>query len=80
MLIFNIILIVLAIIVLLFIVSQMVVIVQQGEVKVVESFGKYVKTLEPGLHFLIPILYVVRRRVSLKQTPIQIEPQSVITR
>ena len=58
----------------------MVVIVQQGEVKVVESFGKYVKTLEPGLHFLIPILYVVRRRVSLKQTPIQIEPQSVITR
>ena len=80
MLIVNIVLLVLAIVVLLFVISQLVVIVQQGEVKVVESFGKYVKTLEPGLHFLIPILYVVRRRVSLKQTPIQIEPQSVITR
>jgi regulator of protease activity HflC (stomatin/prohibitin superfamily) len=33
------------------------VVVRQGEVKVVESFGKYVKTLEPGLHFLVPILY-----------------------
>lgn len=58
----------------------MVVIVQQGEVKVVESFGKYVKTLDPGLHLLVPILYNVKQRVSLKQIPIQIEPQSVITR
>lgn len=80
MVVFNIILLVLAVVVVLFVVSQLIVIVQQGEVKVVESFGKYVKTLDPGLHFLVPILYVVRRRVSLKQTPIQIEPQSVITR
>lgn len=58
----------------------MVVIVEQGEVKVVESFGKYVKNLEPGLHFLIPILYNVKQRVSLKQIPIQIDPQSVITK
>lgn len=58
----------------------MVVIVEQGEVKVVESFGKFVRTLDPGLHFLVPILYNVKRRVSLKQIPIQIEPQSVITR
>ncbi|MFC0233357.1 SPFH domain-containing protein [Vagococcus entomophilus] len=58
----------------------MVIVVQQGEVKVVESFGKYVKTLEPGLHFLVPILYNVRSRVSLKQTPLEIQPQSVITK
>ncbi|OJG49940.1 hypothetical protein RV03_GL003050 [Enterococcus gallinarum] len=56
------------------------VIVRQGEVKVVESFGKYVKTLEPGLHFLVPILYTVRERVSLKQIPLEIEPQSAITK
>ena len=55
-------------------------IVRQGEVKVVESFGKYVKTLEPGLHFLVPILYTVRERVSLKQIPLEIEPQSAITK
>ncbi|MGX7237614.1 SPFH domain-containing protein [Enterococcus phoeniculicola] len=58
----------------------MVVIVEQGQVKVVESFGKYVRTLDPGLHFLIPVLYNVKQRVSLKQTPLQIESQSVITR
>ena len=64
----------------LVLISKMVIIVQQGEVKVIESFGKYVKALEPGLHFLIPILYTVRGRVSLKQTPLEIEPQSVITK
>lgn len=57
-----------------------IVIVQQGEVKVIESFGKYVKTLEPGLHFMIPLLYNVRTKVSLKQTPLEIESQSVITK
>lgn len=61
-------------------VIKMVVIVEQGQVKVVESFGKYVRTLDPGLHFLIPVLYNVKQRVSLKQTPLQIESQSVITR
>lgn len=59
---------------------NMIIIVEQGEVKVVESFGKYVHNLEPGLHFLVPILYNVKRRVSLKQIPIQIPPQSVITK
>lgn len=78
--IFNLIGIAVLVFVVLGILSNLVVIVQQGEVKVVESFGRYVKTLEPGLHFLVPILYNVRRRVSLKQTPLQIESQSVITR
>ena len=62
------------------IIFSLVIIVHQGEVKVVESFGKYVKTLDPGLHFLIPILYSVRTKVSLKQTPLEIDPQSVITK
>lgn len=57
-----------------------IIIVHQGEVKVVESFGKYVKTLEPGLHFLVPVLYNVKAKVSLKQTPLEIDPQSVITK
>lgn len=56
------------------------VIVRQGEVKIVESFGKYVKTLDPGLHFLIPVLYNVKDRVSLKQIPLEIDPQSAITK
>lgn len=80
MLVVKIILIVLVIIFLIWLFVSTAVIVRQGEVKVVESFGKFVKTLEPGLHFLIPILYTVRERVSLKQNPLEIEPQSAITR
>lgn len=76
----SIIFLVIVLILILVVISKMVIVVQQGEVKVVESFGKYVKTLEPGLHFLVPILYNVRSRVSLKQTPLEIQPQSVITK
>ncbi|MDF0480441.1 SPFH/Band 7/PHB domain protein [Vagococcus sp. PNs007] len=76
----SIILLVVILALVVFIVSKSIIIVKQGEVKVVESFGKYVKTLEPGLHFLIPILYNVHCRVSLKQTPYEISPQSVITK
>jgi regulator of protease activity HflC (stomatin/prohibitin superfamily) len=78
--IFSTILILLILVVVATLVIKMVVIVEQGQVKVVESFGKYVRTLDPGLHFLIPVLYNVKQRVSLKQTPLQIESQSVITR
>lgn len=80
MIIVQIILIVLVIAVVIWLLASTAVIVRQGEVKVVESFGKYVKTLEPGLHFLVPILYTVRERVSLKQIPLEIEPQSAITK
>lgn len=80
MIIVQIILIVLVLAIVIWLLASTAVIVRQGEVKVVESFGKYVKTLEPGLHFLVPILYTVRERVSLKQIPLEIEPQSAITK
>lgn len=80
MFIFNLVLYLIVFIILAKIIFSLVIIVHQGEVKVVESFGKYVKTLDPGLHFLIPILYNVRTKVSLKQTPLEIDPQSVITK
>ncbi|ALS00705.1 membrane protease subunit, stomatin/prohibitin family protein [Enterococcus silesiacus] len=80
MIILNILIFIIVLVLILVLISKMVIIVQQGEVKIVESFGKYVKTIDPGLHFLIPVLYKVRGRVSLKQTPLEIESQSVITR
>ncbi|MBO0421790.1 paraslipin [Enterococcus plantarum] len=80
MIILNILIFMIILVLILVLISKMVIIVQQGEVKIVESFGKYVKTIDPGLHFLIPVLYKVRGKVSLKQTPLEIESQSVITR
>ncbi|WP_379945765.1 SPFH domain-containing protein [Enterococcus devriesei] len=80
MFIFNLVLYLIILAIAIRVIFSLVIIVHQGEVKVVESFGKYVKTLDPGLHFLIPILYNVRVKVSLKQTPLEIDPQSVITK
>ncbi len=55
-------------------------VVTTGNVYVVERLGKYHSTLEPGWHIIIPIIDVVRAKVSLKQQIIEIEPQSVITK
>ena len=55
-------------------------IVNTGQLYVVERFGQYYKTLEPGWHFLIPFVDFVRRRVSTKQQILDVQPQSVITK
>ena len=55
-------------------------IVNTGQLYVVERFGQYYKTLEPGWHFLIPFVDFVRKRVSTKQQILDVQPQSVITK
>lgn len=55
-------------------------IVNTGQLYVVERFGQYYKTLEPGWHFLIPFVDFVRRKVSTKQQILDVQPQSVITK
>ena len=55
-------------------------IVNTGYVYVVERFGQFRVTLEPGWHFLIPFADFVRRKISTKQQILDIEPQSVITK
>ncbi|GIM30287.1 peptidase [Clostridium polyendosporum] len=54
--------------------------VTTGYVFIVERFGKYHRTLEPGWHIVIPVIDYVRAKVSLKQQIVEIEPQSVITK
>lgn len=55
-------------------------IVNTGYVFILERFGQFHKTLEPGWHFVIPFADFIRRRVSTKQQILDIEPQSVITK
>lgn len=55
-------------------------VVNTGYQYVVERFGQFYKVLEPGWHFLIPLVDFVRRRISTKQQILDIEPQSVITK
>ena len=74
--IFFIILIVLAIV----LVSTCVKIVPQAHAFVIERLGVYKETWSVGLHFKIPFLDRVSRKVNLKEQVADFEPQPVITR
>lgn len=54
-------------------------IVNQMEEYVIERLGKYNRTLQPGIHILIPFIDRVACKVSLKESVYDFEPQSVIT-
>ncbi len=55
-------------------------IVPQANEHVIERLGKYNKTWSAGLHFLIPVLDRVSRRVTLKEQVLDSPPQPVITK
>ncbi|MCI1675559.1 MAG: SPFH/Band 7/PHB domain protein [Ancrocorticia sp.] len=53
--------------------------VQQGYTVIVERLGRYNKTLQPGLHFLIPFFDTVRQRIDMREQVVPFPPQTVIT-
>ncbi len=55
-------------------------IVPQANAWIVEVFGKYSATWEAGLHFKIPFISRIARKVSLKEQVADFEPQPVITK
>ena len=54
--------------------------VRQGENWTVERFGRYTRTLEPGLRFLVPLMDRVGSQINMMETVLDIEEQEVITR
>ena len=75
-------LIVLAVIVviILFLLISCIKIVPQAKALVVERLGAYQATWSVGLHFKIPIIERVARRVDLKEQVVDFPPQPVITK
>ena len=45
----------------------------------VERLGRYHRTLEPGLNFVIPFVDRVRRSIDLREQVVSFQPQPVIT-
>ncbi len=68
-----------AVIVLILVVAN-IKIVPQAHAYILERVGKYAGTWEVGLHFAIPIIDKVSRKISLKEQVVDFPPQPVITK
>lgn len=64
----------------LLIILSSVRIVNQTDKYVVERLGRYLKTLDTGVHFLLPFLDKVQKKVSMKEQIYDFPPQPVITK
>lgn len=60
--------------------TKSVTIIHQAEKGIVERFGRYKETLDPGLRFLMPFVDSLRARIDMRETVLDIEPQAVITK
>jgi regulator of protease activity HflC (stomatin/prohibitin superfamily) len=72
-------LVILAIVVLVTL-ARSIVTIRQAEKGIVERFGRYKETLDPGLRFLVPFADSLRARIDMRETVLDIEPQAVITK
>ena len=55
-------------------------VVPQQSAFVVERFGRFYATLEPGLNFIVPVFDRVAYRHSLKEVPLDVPEQVCITK
>lgn len=67
------------IVVIVLIIMMSIKLVPQGTAAVIERLGRYTKTVEGGITFLIPFVDRVRSRVDTRERVVSFPPQAVIT-
>lgn len=55
-------------------------IIRQAERGIVERFGRFKESLEPGLRFIMPFIDSLVDRIDMRETVLDIAPQPVITK
>jgi regulator of protease activity HflC (stomatin/prohibitin superfamily) len=63
-----------------FIIATAVKIVRQGQEYTLERFGKYTRTLEPGLHVIVPFFEQVGHKMTMMEQVEEVPSQDVITK
>ena len=71
---------IIVVIVLLVILTSCIRIVKQAQALVIERLGAYQTTWGTGLHFKMPVIDRVARKVDLKEQVVDFAPQPVITK
>jgi regulator of protease activity HflC (stomatin/prohibitin superfamily) len=64
----------------LFLAASTVKIVPQARAGVVERFGRYNRTLEPGLSVIVPFIDRLQPKIDLREQVVSFRPQAVITK
>ena len=63
-----------------FVVLRSITVVRQGWEYTVERFGRYTRTLKPGLTFLVPFFDRIGHKINMRERVIDVPSQDVITK
>jgi len=60
--------------------AKSITVVHQAEKGIIERFGRYKETLDPGRKFIVPFIDNISARIDMRETVLDIAPQPVITK
>lgn len=60
--------------------AKSITVVHQAEKVIIERFGRFKETLDPGLKFIVPFIDNISARIDMRETVLDIAPQPVITK